>query len=134
MHLLRLLIDSLFDARRRAHYTPLILDDVFKPLVALLIVLLCGPEVFAAIELTTLLELLGATLFLFAFATSFKLLALSMLDWLGRALLPLEYRALMRVGPGAALVGLPLIVFNAFVWFILCLTPYMILSKLLGSA
>jgi hypothetical protein len=114
----------------------LILDDLFKPLVAVLIVLLCGPEVFAAIELTTLLELLGATLFLFAFAISFKMLALSMLSWLGTALLPSEYTALirMREWPSAVAVGLGLIVVNGFVWFILCLTPYMIFAKLLGGA
>jgi hypothetical protein len=114
----------------------LALDDFLKPLVVLLIVLWCGPEVFAVIELTTLLELLGATLFLFAFTTSFRLLALSVLNWLGRALLPLECRALikMRAGPGAVLVGLRLIVANGGVWFVLCFTPYMILSKLLGGA
>ena len=122
--------------RRRAYYTPLIPDDLLKPLVVLLIVLWCGPEVFAVIELTTLLELLGATLFLFAFATSFKLLALSVLDWLGRALLPSEYTALikMREWPSAVAVGFGLIVLNGFVWFILCFTPYMIFSKLLGGA
>lgn len=135
MHLLRLLVDSVFAARRRAHDTPLIPDDWFKPFVVLLIVLWCGPEVFAVIELTALLELLGASLFLFAFATSFKLLALSVLGWLGRALLPSEYTALisMREWPSAVAVGLGLIVLNGFVWFILCFTPYMILSKLLGG-
>jgi hypothetical protein len=68
-------------------------DRFLKPLVVLLIVLWCGPEVFAVIELTTLLELLGATLFLLAFTASFKMLALSVLDWLRRALLPSEYTA-----------------------------------------
>jgi hypothetical protein len=125
-----------FGVRRRAYDTLLIPDDWFKPLVVLLIVLWCGPEVFAAIELTTLLELLGATLFLLAFTTSFKLLALSMLSWLGRALLPSEYTALisMREWPSAVAVGFGLIVLNGVVWFILCFTPYMILSKLLGGA
>ena len=114
--------------------SPIPWDRYLKPLVVLLIVLACGPEVFAVIELTTLLELLGATLFLFAFSTSFKLLALSMLDWLGRALLPLEYRVLMRAGRGARLVGLRLTLLNVFVWFILCLTPYAILSDLLSRS
>ena len=86
--LARALIDLLFGARRRAYSTPWTPDDFLKPLVVLLIVVWCGPEVFAVIELTTLLELLGATLFLFAFAASFKLLALSALSWLGRVLLP----------------------------------------------
>jgi hypothetical protein len=109
-------------------------DRYLKPLVVLLIVLACGPEVFALIELTTLLELLGATLFLFAFFTSFKLLALSMLDWLGRVLLPREYRELMRAGLGAMLVGLRLALLNVVMWFIVCFTPYAILSDLLSRS
>lgn len=113
---------------------PVDVDRCLKPFVVLLIVLWCGPEIFAVIELTTLLELLGATLFLLAFTASFKLLTLSVLDWLGRAILPLEYRAFFKVGPGAALVGMRLVVMNGSVWFILCFTPYVILSQLLNSA
>jgi hypothetical protein len=118
--------------RRRAYYTPLTPDDLLKPLVVLLIVLWCGPEVFAVIELTTLLELLGATLFLLAFATSFKLLALSVLDWLGRALLPSEYTALIRTRAWPyALAGM---LSYGLVLFIIVLTPYALLSALLGGA
>jgi hypothetical protein len=111
-------------------------DRFLKPLVVLLIILWCGPEVFAVIELTTLLELLGATLFLFAFATSFKVLALSVLGLLRRALLPSEYIAMlsMREWPSVVAVGLGLIVINGIVWFILCFTPYMIVLNVLGSA
>ncbi len=114
--------------------SPIPMDRYLKPLVVVLIILACGPEVFAVIELTTLLELLGATLFLFAFSLSFKLLALSMLDWLGRALLPLESRALIntRAGPGAVLLGLRLVVSNVGVLVVLCLTPFAILSDLLS--
>ncbi len=114
--------------------SPIPIDRYLKPLVVVLIVLACGPEVFAVIELTTLLELLGATLFLFAFSTSFKLLALSMLDWLGKALLPLESRPLIntRAGPGAVLLGLRLICSNVLTLLILCLIPFVILSDLLS--
>jgi hypothetical protein len=131
----RTLIDSLLDAWRRASSTQWAPDDVLRPLVVLLIVLWCGPEVFAVIELTTLLELLGATLFLLAFTASFKMLALSVLDWLRRALLPSEYTALIKTRwPGTVAVGLGLIAVNAIVWFVLCFTPYVILFKVLGSA
>ncbi len=114
--------------------SPIAVDRYLKPLVVVLIILWCGPEVVAVVELTTLLELLGATLFLFAFTTSFKVLALSTLDWLGRAVLPVEYRALIKVsaGPVAVVVGLRLVLFNSFVLFILCFTPYVILSSLLS--
>jgi hypothetical protein len=131
----RAFISLLFSVRRRADHTPWIPDDFLKPLVVLLIILWCGPEVFAVIELTTLLELLGATLFLLAFTASFKLLALSVLDWLRRALLPSEYTALIKTRwPGTVAVGLGLIAVNAIVWFVLCFTPYVILFKVLGSA
>jgi len=40
--------------------------------IALAIALAAGPEIFLAIEMTTLLELLGASLFLTAFATGAK--------------------------------------------------------------
>jgi hypothetical protein len=131
----RAFISLLFRVRRRADHTPWIPDDFLKPLVVLLIVLWCGPEVFAVIELTTLLELLGATLFLLAFTASFKLLALSVFDWLRRALLPSEYTVLIKTRwPGTAAVGLGLIAVNAIVWFVICFTPYVILFKVLGSA
>ncbi len=129
---LKALIDSLFGVRWESYRTRLTPDDFLKPLVVLLIVLWCGPEVFAVMELTTLLELLGATLFLVAFTTSFKLLALSILDWMGRAFLPIEYRALIRMsaGPGAVLIGLRLVVFNTVVLFVACFFPYAILQLL----
>ncbi len=107
-------------------------DRFLKPLVVLLIVLWCGPEVFAVIELTTLLELLGATLFLLAFAASFKLLALSMLGWLRRVLVPDEFAALIRTRLWPyALAGM---LTYGVVLFIIVLTPYVVLSALLRGA
>src|SRR5438046_9218760 len=96
---------------------PIDVDRYLKPLVVLRIGLWCGPEVFAVIELTTLLELLGATLFLFAFGTSFKLLALSMVGGLRKALLPSECTALisMRAWPSAVALGFCLILLNGVV-------------------
>jgi alpha-beta hydrolase superfamily lysophospholipase len=48
-------------------------------LIILAIVLAAGPEVFAAVEMTTLLELLGATLFLVAFSAGARLLLSTLL-------------------------------------------------------
>lgn len=108
------------------------LDRYIKPFVVLLIVLWCGPEIFAVIELTALLELLGATLFLFAFATSFRLLALSMLSALGRALVPLEYAVLFRTRAWpVAVVG---VLRNGVLWLIVGVTPYVVQSVWLGGA
>ncbi len=73
--------------------------------------LLAGPDIFVAVELTTILEFLGATLFLLSFAVGFRMLGFSALEWLGRALLPTEYVALikMREKPSARIYGALLI-------------------------
>ena len=109
-------------------------DRILKPFVVLLIVLLAGPEVFAVIELTTLLEFVGATLFLFAFAAAFQLLGLSILDAVRRALLPTEFLAMIRVRgrPDVVTVGLCLVAVNACILFFICFTPYVVLSVMLG--
>lgn len=49
---------------------------LLQAFIALAIALASGPEIFLAMEMTTLLELLGASLFLTAFATGAKLTAL----------------------------------------------------------
>ena len=110
------------------------MDRFLKPFLVLLIVLLAGPEVFAAIELTTLLELVGAALFLLAFSAAFKLLGLAMLDALIRAALPTEFLAMIRMRgrPDVVIVGLCLVAANACVLFIICFTPYVLLSVMLG--
>jgi len=56
--------------------------------IALAIALAAGPEVFAAMEMTALLELLGASLFLTAFAAGAKLTAASLWRATGDILLP----------------------------------------------
>ena len=121
----------LLRVRRSPHQTPWKLDDFLKPLVVLLIVLWCGPEVFAVVELTTLLELLGATLFLFAFGTSFRALALSMVDFVARVLVSAESRVLITTsaGLGAMLIGLRFMVLNAVVVFGLCFAILSLLNK-----
>jgi hypothetical protein len=111
-------------------------DRLLKPFVVLLIVLLAGPEVFAVVELTTLLELVGATLFLFAFCTAFQMLGLSMLDAVRRLLLPAEFLAMIRVRgrPDVVTVGVCLLAVNAVVLLVIGFTPYVLVSALLGHA
>jgi hypothetical protein len=55
-------------------------DDYLKPLVILMIALVAGPDIVAAVELTTLLELLGAAMFLLSFAVGFKLFGFAVLE------------------------------------------------------
>jgi hypothetical protein len=50
---------------------------VLQACIAIAITLAAGPEIFAAMEMTALLEVLGASLFLTAFGAGAKLTALS---------------------------------------------------------
>lgn len=59
---------------------------------------LAGPEIFAAIELTLLVELLGAGLFLTAYRAAFKALAIDVSRFLGGLLLPPLPVAILRHG------------------------------------
>jgi hypothetical protein len=72
-------------------------DALLRPLVLLVIVLLAGPDLFAAVEMTTLLDLLGATLFVIAFGVGFKILGVAVLDCLRALLVPPEFSMLQGV-------------------------------------
>lgn len=82
-------------------------DALLRPFLILVIVLLAGPDVFAVTELTTLLDLLGATLFLLAYVSGFKLLGISAIDGLRTLFVPREYSMLvgMRGQPFAIAWG-----------------------------
>ena len=55
------------------------LGDSLTTLIALLVItMFVGPDLLVYIELSTMLDVLGAALFLFAFAVGFKLLFLSL--------------------------------------------------------
>ena len=64
--------------------------------IAIAIPLAAGPEIFLAMEMTALLEVLGAILFLAAFAAGAKLLALSIWQAICRLLLPAPQMAVLR--------------------------------------
>src|SRR6185312_4305026 len=86
-------------------------DDYLKVVVILMIAVVAGPDIVAAIELTTLLELLGAAMFLLSFAIGFKLFGVAVLDKLRQVLLPTEYLALAKLRglPAARIHGVLLI-------------------------
>jgi len=65
-------------------------DALLRPLLILVIVVVAGPDIFALTELSTLLELLGATLFILAYLSGFKLLGVSLLNGLRRLFVPPE--------------------------------------------
>jgi hypothetical protein len=86
-------------------------EDYLKLLVILLIALVAGPDIVAAIELTTLLELLGAAMFLLSFAIGFKLSGFAALAKARQLLLPPQYVALTKIRglPAATVHGVLLI-------------------------
>ena len=53
-------------------------DTLTTAIALLLIALVAGPDLFVYVELSTVLDLLGAALFLFAFAMGFRLLLSSL--------------------------------------------------------
>lgn len=100
-------------------------DVYLRPLVLLVIVLLVGPEIVAVVELTTLLDLLGATMFLFAFAVAYKMLGLAVLKWLIDLLVPGECVTLMKTrAPSAIAVGVGLVAVNGLLLFLVCFLPF----------
>ena len=92
-------------------------DALLRPLLILVIVLVAGPDIFALTELTTLLELLGATLFVLAYLSGFRLLGVSMIGALQSLFLPREY--LMLIG----ISGRPI----AIAWGVVFLTAHCLL-------
>ena len=64
--------------------------------IAIAIALAAGPEIFAAMEMTALLELLGAILFLTSMAAGAKLLALSIWSAICNITLPAPQMAVVR--------------------------------------
>jgi hypothetical protein len=63
-------------------------DLYLKVILVMAIFMMAGPELIPAIEMTTLLELLGVTLFLSAFSSAFRMLAQDASRFLADALLP----------------------------------------------
>jgi len=72
-------------------------DAVVKPLILIAIVLFLWPEFFAMVELTTLLDLLGATLFVIAFAAGLQMLGSTVLQRLKKLLVPPEASMLLAI-------------------------------------
>lgn len=123
--LLKAIADCLWPERSIPRTGMQRLDVYLKPFVVLMIVLLVGPEVVAVVELTTLLDLLGATMFLFAFAVAYKMLGVTLLKRIAEVLVPGESVALIKArAPSAALLGLALVARNGLLLFLVCFVPY----------
>ena len=125
LSLVKLVTESLLPAQG-APRSRIDTDPYLRPLVLLVIILFVGPDVFAVAELTTLLDLLGATMFLIAFGVGYKFLGVAVLNWLSRLLVRSEHSMLisMRGRPSAVAFGLLLVAGNGLVILGLCFTSY----------
>jgi hypothetical protein len=121
--MLQLLREWLWPVRPRAPWARLDRDDYLRPIIVLMIVLLCGPEVVAAADLVLLLDLIGAVLFLTAFVAGYRALGLAALTAVQRILFPSEWVFLIRMRghPRAMAHGLALVGRNALLVSALCL-------------
>ena len=103
--LLQLLADWLWPLRSKPLASGSAPDAYLRPLLVLVVVLLCGPEVFLAADLVALVDLLGAVLFLTAFGVAFRVLGLAALTWIRRILFPTEWAVLMKVRSHPSIVA-----------------------------
>jgi hypothetical protein len=100
-------------------------DALLRPLLILVIVLVAGPDIFALTELTTLLELLGATLFVLAYLSGFKLLGVSLLSGLRGLFLPREYLMLIGISGRPAAIAWGVVFLSAHCLILVLMTFFL---------
>ena len=120
--LLQLLSDCLWPVHPKAPGRRVDPDVYLRPLIVLVIVVLCGPEVFAAVDLVLLLDLFGVALFLTAFMVGYRALGLAALTCVQRILFPDEWTVFvkMRRHPSTMAHGVFLIGINALRVSVVC--------------
>src|SRR6185295_5981101 len=83
-----------------SHYDPIASHErrvaVLQAVLAIAISLAAGPEVFAAMEMTAVMELLGAVLFLTAMSAGARLLALSIWSGIRSIVFPIPLPVAVR--------------------------------------
>jgi hypothetical protein len=125
MRALLLLAQSLWPIHANARAGRVSAEVYLKPLVVVAIVLLVGPDLFAFVELTTLLELYGATLFLLVFFVGVEHVGITALKLLRGFIVPDECATLLRArAPSAVGLGVALLARNSLVLCLLGFMPY----------
>jgi hypothetical protein len=81
--------------------------------IAIAIALAAGPEIIAAMEMTTLLELLGASLFMTAFTAGAKLVLIRLWNAVCRVALPAPQLVVVRSGASTPTKAVALIYVSA---------------------
>jgi hypothetical protein len=82
---------------------------ILQMVIAFAIMVAAGPEIIAAMELTTLLELMGASLFLTAYAAGARLVAISILRAVQGLVLPSAHVSVIRSHAPAGVKALALV-------------------------
>ena len=72
-------------------------ERYLKLLLIAIIGMWAGPDIFAFMEMTTVLEILGTTIFLLTFAVGFRALGLALFERLRDYLMPVEYWLLLTL-------------------------------------
>lgn len=98
----------------------------------LVIAVLAGPDLFAFVELSTLLELLGAAMFIVAFSAGYRLVAATWLERLRGLLLPAEFAWLLAIPgrPSAKVFGSLFVARNALVLLMIVVVAYVMIAML----
>ena len=71
-------------------------QSMLRVLLLLAIFSMAGPEIIPAIEMATLLELLGALMFVTAFGAALRMTVIDLARWIGDVLAPAPIVALYR--------------------------------------
>lgn len=117
-------IERLWPSRSDPRISQALRMVLLQAVIALAIALAAGPEVFAAMEMTTLLEMLGASLFLTAYAAGVKLKAIQAYHVLHSIVLPGAQVAVIRSNAPASWKALAFIsVLTHAAW---CLSAIMV--------
>ncbi len=95
---LQILRERIWPSRPGTRRGTVLGNGLATPIVLLLVALVAGPDLFVYVELSTLLDLLGAALFLFVFAMGFRLLLTDVAAQLRSAFVP-ENLVLMATSP-----------------------------------
>ena len=99
---------------------------ILQAAIALAIAVAWGPEIIAAMEMTTLLEMLGATLFLTAYAAGFELKAMELCRALRNIVVPVTHVAVIRSNAPASWKALTVISLAASATW--CLGAFVVLT------
>ena len=71
-------------------------QPMLRVLLLLAIFSMAGPEIIPAIEMATLLEVLGALMFVTAFSAALRMTAIDLARWIGDVLAPAPIVAMFR--------------------------------------